>query len=118
MGLFSSCMTSDTQQIHRDLIRSAYYDYQQVYVDFKKLHPEYNYYMKHSDELTDEMKSMLHEVSVNHKHAKQRVIENILTYSKNYPEERISRYPHLKIYHVNPTFLENSVTDAVKWLNK
>jgi LPS sulfotransferase NodH len=111
-------MVYDTQQIHRELIQSAYRDYQQVYIDFKKLHPEYFYYMKHSRELTDEMKSMLHEVSVKHKHAKQRVIENILTYSKNYPEERISRYPHLKIYHVNPTFLENSVTDAVKWLNK
>lgn len=95
-------MFYSTQSIHKQLIQQSYDDCMRIV--YKK------------DKLNDKESEEYKDLSTKLGKCKKILFQNLLTYSRNYPEEKISQHEFIKSYKEAPWRLEQHVEHVLREL--
>lgn len=100
----------DTQYINKIVIKESYNDYINFKCKFKNKYLNFEgYYHNNYKNLNDEIKYELNNDIIEIKEMEKIVINNILNYSKNYPNDKISKHRFINEYNDFPYRLEKNI---------
>ena len=105
------CYFATPQQMNIRLLHTEYYAYRNVYYELKRKYPDYKDY-SYIDEYNlfpEIMKSDIKKYTKKQELIRDRLIENVKLYSKNYPDEKIAQNRFLKEYEEFPYRLHQNI---------
>lgn len=105
----------DTQQINKILIEESYDDYINEIKCFSNRYPHLkeSNYINNYQKLNEEDKIIFDNYFNKVKKLKQIVVNNLVIYSKNYPNEKISKNRFIKEYIEYPYRLEQNIDNVI-----
>ena len=105
----------DTQEMHKVLIRESFDDYNNLKLKWNKKNPNLiglisiDVYNK----LDEYHKEAWQEHHIKLITFKKNVINNILSYSANYPDEKFSKHTFIREYKKSPHSLEQNISEVL-----
>ena len=108
----------NTKEIHKLLIKEDLYEYNSLKDSFNNKFPLYiGYYtIKDYEKLDESTKKIWSEFKTKNFELRERLINDLLTYSKNYPNEKISRHRYIIEYKEYPYRLQENLNDVLSEL--
>jgi len=98
-----------TQEIHKSLIQKSFNDYNKEIYNFNSKYPNYKEFcvdnFAHKKELVD--------FQIKIKQLEQIIINNLISYSKNYPCAKVSNHRFIKEYEEFPHRLEQNFDEVL-----
>ena len=112
---FFSKLFCNTQEINKFLIKESYSDYISEVNSFNNKYPELKGLITVNDheKLSSDTKLILNNHRNKIRKLKQLVINNIIIYSKNYPDEKISKNRFIVEYREYPHRLEQNIDEII-----
>ena len=101
----------NTQEINKLLIQESYDDYKTIVFNFNIKHPNFQGYIvgENYDNLTEETKQEWQEYRIKRGNLLKIIINNLLNYCKNYPDDKISKNRFVNEYKEYPHRLEQNI---------
>lgn len=108
----------NTQQIHKLLLREDLDEYNKLNNKFNNENPYYRGYftVKDYEKLDEENKKMWTHFKIKNIELREKLINDLLAYSKNYPSEKISRNRFIIEYKEYPCRLQDNLLEVLKEL--
>ena len=105
----------DTQEMHKVLIRESFDDYKSEIIKFKKIYPTLMGVVNIDDyyKMDQQTKNEWQEHHVKLDKLKKIVINNLINYCENYPNEKITKNRVINEYDEYPYRLELNISEVL-----
>jgi hypothetical protein len=105
----------DTQEMHKALIRESFEDYKNLKKNWNKKYPNLIGFVNIDvyNKLNEYHKEAWQEHNIKLITLKKNVINNILSYSANYPDEKFSKHIFIREYTKSPYSLEQNISQVL-----
>jgi hypothetical protein len=110
------CCDVSEKYLHIRIINQLYSKYRTLSTKFHKnyttpiLVGEYN-------AMTEEEKDIYNGLQKERFLLRDKIVDYLLLFCRNYPEESVAEYPHVKTYELYPYRLHQNLADAIAELN-
>lgn len=105
----------DTQEMHKVLIRESFEDYKNLKKNWNKKYPHLIGFLNIDvyNKLNEYHKEVWQEHHIRLITFKKNVINNILSYSANYPDEKFSKHIFIREHKKSPYILEQNIAEVL-----